>query len=103
MQKKADFKLALWSALHQEFPDMDFDLDTISKIQKVICQEIESGIKEGRTVSIRGFGTFKPKFYLGNTNSDVFEQGAADINRMKGERFARPSFKSGVILKKNIK
>lgn len=70
-----------------------------------LCKIISDTIKEGNVVSIRGFGTFKPKYYNANVDHTIFDS-TPDENKNKPRQnceFVHPAFKAGKILRTEIK
>lgn len=99
--KRTEFKIAFQKALANSDCLQQVDHELVNRIIRIICMEIQNGVSEGRIVSIRGFGSFRPKYYLGNESSSVFESGS-DMVRTKSKYYAKPSFKAGIVLTNSI-
>ncbi|MFC6277368.1 HU family DNA-binding protein [Psittacicella hinzii] len=88
--------------LSKEFRRLELTHDEANLMINTLLREIAVAVNEGRMVAIRGFGSFKPKYYKGNTNSGIFQRSLANSERVKTTTFARPTFKAGATLR-NIK
>lgn len=80
--------------IQQEHRRIVISQDEANLMINTLLREIASAVNEGRMVAIRGFGSFKPKIYRGNTNSGIFKR-KAKTNRIKDTTFTRPTFKAG--------
>ncbi|RIY33998.1 hypothetical protein CKF54_01915 [Psittacicella hinzii] len=86
-------------ALEEDFKGNTPSQDEANLMINTLLREIASSVTEGRMVAIRGFGSFKPKYYKGNTNSGIFQRDIKKSARVKTSTFARPTFKAGTYLR----
>ncbi|RIY32463.1 hypothetical protein CJP74_04565 [Psittacicella melopsittaci] len=85
--------------LYEQNEELEIGLEEVNAMISTLLREIAVSVAEGRMVAIRGFGSFKPKYYKGNTNSGIFKRNLVNVDRLKTKDFSRPTFKAGSSLR----
>lgn len=85
--------------------DRDISAGDARVLIDFLCREIVKAVNDGRTVTVRGFGTFRPKQYSANTNHNVFSRHKTDENdtQRNPKVFVHPAFRAGKELREAVK